>query len=422
MYAPDTWAVVGRHVSVGAIEPPPGVVPNFVDPSSIQYYSVLCASICLPLVTIFVALRMFIKVFVLHKVCAEDHVCLLAWMGATVYVTLALTLNKHGAGKHQWNVSMMDVLEFNHINYFVQILYGVTVFTTKLSILLLLSRIFGTVTGLKRRIKILIFVLAVFYTASTLLKIFICIPVRKVWTPALPGTCFHMQTVYIANCIASIVSDFVILILPMSSIWGLKTTTMRKVGITATFAVGAFACVSTILRLWESIKVGRTLDRTYSLMPIYCWSVIEICVGIICSCIPMMPALYHHIFHSKRDGSDIMTSRRFQLDRTIRKLPVQQDMCVESATDFIVHGFPSLRDSGESRDTKAMVPAAGSANAKLANEAWKAEGIVVVHVEEAYPTGIARRQSVRPADQQLPNSSSETMVCTLEPDNKEMDA
>lgn len=54
-------------------------------------------------------------------------------MGATVYVTLALTckflhgfgncgflmawaVNKHGAGKHQWNVSMMDVLEFNHVS------------------------------------------------------------------------------------------------------------------------------------------------------------------------------------------------------------------------------------------------------------------------------------------------------------------
>lgn len=75
MYAPDTWPVVGRQVSVGAIEPPPGVVPNLVDPSSIEYYSVLCASICLPLVTIFVALRIFTKVFVLHKVCAEDRTC-----------------------------------------------------------------------------------------------------------------------------------------------------------------------------------------------------------------------------------------------------------------------------------------------------------------------------------------------------------
>lgn len=112
-------------------------------------------------------------------------------------------------------------------------------FTTKLSILLLLSRIFGTIPALKWRIKVLIVVLAVFYATSTLLKIFQCIPVRRIWIPTLPGTCLPMSKVYIANCIASIVSDFVILILPMSSIWGLKTTTMRKVGVTAVFAAGA---------------------------------------------------------------------------------------------------------------------------------------------------------------------------------------
>lgn len=173
---------------------------------------------------------------------------------------------------------------------------------------------------------------------------------------------------------------------------------------------------------WRSVSNPLSQSDHLWLTPV-CLSVIEICVGIICSCIPMMPALYHHIFHSKRDDSDIMTSRRFQLDRAIRKLPVQQDMCVESATDLTVHGVPSLRDPGESRDTKkAMVSAAGSANAKLANEAWKAESIVVVHVEETYPAGIVRRQSVRPTDPQLPNSSSEIMICTLETENKEIEA
>lgn len=75
MSARGTWAMLGRRTSVGAMEPPPGVVPNFVNPPSIEYYSVLCASICLPLVTIFVTLRMFTKVFVLRKVCAEDCAC-----------------------------------------------------------------------------------------------------------------------------------------------------------------------------------------------------------------------------------------------------------------------------------------------------------------------------------------------------------
>ena len=119
-----------------------------------------------------------------------------------------------------------------------------------------------------------------------------------------------------------------------------------------------------------------------------------------------------------------MTSRRFQLDRTMRKPPVQADMYVESAPEFAIYGFPSLRDLGDYQDTKRTTThAVGSTDAKLADETWKAEGIVVVHVEEAYPAGIVRRQSIRPTDHQSPPTTrSETMVCPSEPEIKETDA
>lgn len=135
-----------------------------------------------------------------------------------------------------------------------------------------------------------------------------------------------------------------------------------------------------------------------------------------------MPALYHHIFHSKRKTTEIMTSRRFQLDRALRKPPVQPHMCLQYATDFTIHDFPWLRESGDSRDTKrTMVHAVGGTEAKLANEARNAEGIVVMQVEEADSAGIMRRQSIRPTHPQPPTSSSETIVCTSEPGKKEND-
>lgn len=118
-----------------------------------------------------------------------------------------------------------------------------------------------------------------------------------------------------------------------------------------------------------------------------------------------------------------MTSRRFQLDRNLRKPPVRTDMWVESAIDFTIHDFSSLPESGECRDTKrTMAHEVGSTEANFANETWKAEGIVVVHVEEAYPAGIVRRQSIRPTGEQSPTfSSSETIVCTSEAGQKEID-
>ena len=66
-----------------------------------------------------------------------------------------------------------------------------------------------------------------------------------------------------------------------------------------------------------------------------------------------------------------------------------------------------------------MVHAVGDAEAKLANEARNAEGVVVVRAEEADSAETMRRESIRPTHPQPPTWSSETIVCTSEPGNKE---
>ena len=57
---------------MGALKPPVGVVPNFDNPPSIAHFSVICAAVSLPVVAIFVSLRMFTKIYCIHKVSAED--------------------------------------------------------------------------------------------------------------------------------------------------------------------------------------------------------------------------------------------------------------------------------------------------------------------------------------------------------------
>lgn len=57
----------------GALPPPPGVVPNFVNPSGgVHFWLKFAQFVCIPIITVFVALRMYAKIFMLHEFYLED--------------------------------------------------------------------------------------------------------------------------------------------------------------------------------------------------------------------------------------------------------------------------------------------------------------------------------------------------------------
>jgi hypothetical protein len=57
----------------GALPPPPGVEPNFDNPSGgVHFWLKFAQFLCIPIVTVFVALRMYVKIFMLHEVFLED--------------------------------------------------------------------------------------------------------------------------------------------------------------------------------------------------------------------------------------------------------------------------------------------------------------------------------------------------------------
>lgn len=58
--------------SEGAIEPPPGITPNFVDPTSMRKYDVFGQSVCLAVSTMLVWMRMYSKLRLIKSVGWED--------------------------------------------------------------------------------------------------------------------------------------------------------------------------------------------------------------------------------------------------------------------------------------------------------------------------------------------------------------
>ena len=79
--------------------------------------------------------------------------------------------------------------------------YCISIACVKLSILLLITRIFLSVN---RDIffwvtQLLIWVNSLFYAIAVFLAIFACRPRRKIWNPDLPGHCLNSKSLYITS-------------------------------------------------------------------------------------------------------------------------------------------------------------------------------------------------------------------------------
>ena len=65
-----------------------------------------------------------------------------------------------------------------------------------------------------------------------------CIPFRKLWEPTIPGGCIDLAKFYYGLQIPNIVTDAVILVMPLRVVWDLQMKRVQKVLLTGIFMLG----------------------------------------------------------------------------------------------------------------------------------------------------------------------------------------
>ena len=120
--------------------------------------------------------------------------------------------------------------------------YCITTALVKLSILLLVVRIFLSV---QRNIlywltQALIWANTLFYSIAFFLAIYGCRPRVKIWTPDMKeGHCLDSKALYLTSATFNVFSDLAMLSVPIYLVWTLQTSSKRKWGISAIFGFGA---------------------------------------------------------------------------------------------------------------------------------------------------------------------------------------
>jgi hypothetical protein len=118
-------------------------------------------------------------------------------------------------------------------------LYFVTVIIPKLAVLALYKRLFPS-----RTVRIIIYLLAGVIIsgsiANTITSLAACEPFEANYNPTILGAqCIDKEAFYVWTSLPNIVTDVIMLILPLPIVWNLHNTKRIKVALTFTFLVGS---------------------------------------------------------------------------------------------------------------------------------------------------------------------------------------
>ncbi|KAF4629507.1 hypothetical protein G7Y89_g8639 [Cudoniella acicularis] len=173
----------------------------------------------------------------------------------------------------------------------------------KFSILFFYLRIFPSPRF--RLFNIAIFWMAVHITTFLLSVMFQCLPVGSIWNLALSSKCLDLHILGFVGEGFSITEDLAIMALLIYELKNLNLDKRKRIELCFMFAVGSFACATSMIRLRYLIHYGKSIDTTWNGADITIWSEIETYSAVICSCLmclrpllKILPRLFPSTTHS----------------------------------------------------------------------------------------------------------------------------
>lgn len=157
-------------------------------------------------------------------------------MKATVDVT------EGGVGHHIAALEITDpgkIVVWAKLVVGIPIVYLAAVLFPKLAILAIYLRIF-TKKPYRRACYALAVLLIANWIATTVAGLLVCIPLRYLWDRTVAGGhCFDINAYFRWSSLVNILTDVIMLILPLPVIWKIHTSRNIKIGLTFTFATGS---------------------------------------------------------------------------------------------------------------------------------------------------------------------------------------
>ncbi|KAL2845944.1 hypothetical protein BJY01DRAFT_177308 [Aspergillus pseudoustus] len=226
----------------------------------------------------------------------DDAVILLSMATAIAISIIGLIYIRLGLGKDIWFVPFADITKIFHLYYFEEILYVASIALTKISMLLLLLRLFPDENFRRATYIVLAFTicwgLGIFLANS-----FSCQPISyfwHMWDGEHEGKCIEHAHLLWAHAIINILLDVVIIGLPLSTLIRLNLSWAKKIGICSMFAIGIVVTIVSILRFTSSLSFDMLDNPTKNFVSIGIWSLVEVYLAIISVSMPGVCAFFNY--------------------------------------------------------------------------------------------------------------------------------
>ncbi|RAK99578.1 uncharacterized protein BO80DRAFT_119173 [Aspergillus ibericus CBS 121593] len=262
------------------------------DHDNLRHVVITATCFALSISTISVALRLLCRKITGTKVFFDDYLIIVALVFLYGVSLAGVVLLYNGLGTHIHFVPAADLVVYLKVLATGSFLYPLCIAFTKLSILALYKRIFSIRPMILAANTVGALVI-LWCFGVCLIGTVTCIPLQKLWDPSIPGGCINLAKFYYGLQIPNIVTDAVILVLPMKHVWELQVPRSQKVMLTGIFLLGALTLAFDIVRLVTLIELSQAgNDITYNQVPASVWTCIEPCVGITAACLSNMRPLF----------------------------------------------------------------------------------------------------------------------------------
>ncbi|KAF9876668.1 integral membrane protein [Colletotrichum karsti] len=243
--------------------------------------------------TIVVIARTFVRTVLIRKPGLDDYFIIIALIFTLGYLAEVFVGKANHIGFPMATLSLENMTSLLKNTLAIQVTYYTCISSIKISILCMylrfaVTRSFNVLCICTIAFHALFFIICIAVTLSQ------CQPLYKQWdiTQTVPGNCINTTAFFYFTSGFNIITDIWILILPIKTLMSILRPRKEKAALAIIFGVGAFATITSIIRLHTIYTYTLAEDPFKESVLVNVWSMLEINIGIICASVPALKPLF----------------------------------------------------------------------------------------------------------------------------------
>ncbi|KAF3004843.1 hypothetical protein E8E13_004733 [Curvularia kusanoi] len=245
---------------------------------------------------IFLGMRIYTKVVFARNFSADDGALLVAWsLSVTIQTIILFQYSRGTLGIHIWEIPASKINSTFNLISVATILYCPFLAAAKFSLLFFYLKL-SPLRWFRMAVYASMFLVVGYNIALVFPLIFTCTPVKKNFDVFVTdGSCLDRTPIYMATAVLNMITDVLLLALPLPMIVKLQMPTVQKAGLICVFGVGAATCVTSGVRLVLLFPMLKTLDQTWAIVTPGIWILIEANLVIITGALPTLRLFFRHV-------------------------------------------------------------------------------------------------------------------------------